>query len=145
MSKIVFLQLIRPTPHTSLWLTSPTTRFTIAKTWEVAALHGVPSNCDLRELFSKLTTKVFRPVDGCFDFHIRDLETGELIAKPMTKAGVKKALMDMGYDAFPRALSDTEPSTEASIMEKEFAAYLVYDDDGRGAWEDINQINLHCI
>ena len=67
------------------------------------------------------------------------------IEKP-TKAGVKAALILMGYSEMPNALKRVGIKTgEVTNEEMAFAKYLVYDTDFGGAWNDEAQINMHCV
>lgn len=69
-------------------------------------------------------------------------------AKKCTKAGVVKALIEMGYSQtegpFPPALKTVSPAAEWTYEEMEFACYLVGDTDFGGAWNDGEQIEMHC-
>jgi hypothetical protein len=61
-----------------------------------------------------------------------------------TKAGVKAALIAAGFNHFPNALKDVKPAPDFTSEDKLFANYLVWDTDFGGAWDDDDEINMHC-
>lgn len=66
-----------------------------------------------------------------------------------TKAGVKAALLSLGYtnepDYMPPALLPTMAAATFDAEEMEWAKYLIYDTDFGGAWNDAAQINMHLV
>lgn len=69
------------------------------------------------------------------------------IEQKPTKAGVKAALISLGYTLeagiFPPALKDVVPAESFTPEDYRWAKYLIYDTDFGGAWDDAAQINLH--
>ena len=63
----------------------------------------------------------------------------------LTKAGIKRALIDLGYNRFPAPMGAVEAATVASLAEVEFAQYLIWDTDFGGAWNDSAQIEMHTV
>ena len=65
-----------------------------------------------------------------------------MTTKP-TRAGVKAALIHLGYDRFPAIIAASVAAEKFTIEEREFAEYLIHDTDFGGAWNDSKQIAMH--
>lgn len=65
-----------------------------------------------------------------------------------TKSGVTTSLIHLGFSQsegpFPPSLVDVQPSESFTSEEMEFARYIAEDTDFGGAWNDAEQIDIHC-
>lgn len=69
-------------------------------------------------------------------------------AEKPTKSGVAAALASLGYmstvNDTPPALRNVPLAQTFTAEEMAFAKYLIWDTDFGGAWNDAEQINMHC-
>lgn len=64
--------------------------------------------------------------------------------KRHTAAGVKAALTFLGHTSLPFVLQSAPRAESFTAEEMSFAEYLATDNDFGGAWNDGEQIEMHC-